>query len=209
MYHPKQKCVHDSFALKGKRSFFRISEADFFSVWLGILFAFYFCCQKSLILCKTYYKNLELCVHLIITSFIRWSWLGFHGVDWKIYLSADWPLALPGGVFLCTVTWVPVETSACKWSGSACECSCCRAGGQFTACCHPCQDFQCWACWNTRMGSYGLTALSCFGVFAFLSCESLCTHWCSWLTQKSPALSVHSIRSSIQSTPMSALARMI
>lgn len=48
---------------------------------------------------------------------------------------------------------------------------------QLTACG---QDFQCWACWSTRMGSYSLTELSCSGMFFFLSCESLWTqtHWC-------------------------------
>lgn len=182
-------------------------------MWLRIFFAFYFRHQKYVTLCKTYDKHLQLCVCLISMSFIRWNWWGFHAVDWRVYLNADWPLELPEGVFLCTVTWVLEEILACKWSRSVCECSCCRAGVNShwqQGCSHPCQVFQCWACWSTRMGSYGLAELSCSGMFLFPklweSLDTLVLKWWSWLTWKCPVLSVHSICSSIQSTPVTALA---
>lgn len=172
--HP---CVLDSFTSEGKRSFFGIFEADLSNEWLRIFFAFYFHHQKYLTLYKAYYKNLGLCVCLIIKSFIRWNWWDFREVDWKIYLSADWPLELPEGVFHCAVTWVLEEISFCKWSSSACECSRCAAGvnSQHVAKTSSAElaETQEWV----LTASLNWAAL---GWFFFLSCESLWTqtHWC-------------------------------
>lgn len=162
------------FCFKREKVFLWNLWSRFFNVWLRIFFAFYFHHQKYLTLCKMYNKNLELCMHWIIRSFIRWKWWGFHEVDWKMYLSADWTLELPEGVFLLGPRGdFSLEVIlVCLWVFML------QGWDQFTACSHLCQDLQCWACWSTRMGSYVLIALSCSGMLVFLSCESLWTHWC-------------------------------